>query len=56
MKIKVTSDAHHSITSGLSQSFAAGRQYNVPKATAMALIDRDVAEQIGGTKPAIEKE
>lgn len=56
MKIKVLQDAHHRITSGVSQSFRAGTEVSVPQATAEALVARGVAEVIGGKKPSTAKE
>jgi hypothetical protein len=46
MKIRILRDAHHRISSGLSQSFKAESEPNVPKATANALIRRGVAKAI----------
>ncbi|ETX26601.1 hypothetical protein [Roseivivax isoporae] len=55
MKIKMKCDAHHRISSSTSQHFRAGREYSVPKATGEALITRQVAEAVPGTK-TVEKE
>lgn len=46
MKIKMKEAAHHRLSSGKSQSFKAGNEYDVPKATADALIERDVAVKV----------
>ncbi|MGQ3486118.1 hypothetical protein [Roseovarius pacificus] len=56
MKIRIKADAHHRISSGRSQSFHAGTEVSVPKATADALVARGVAEVIGGEKPSTEEE
>lgn len=56
MKIKMKADVHHRISSGRSQHFKAGTQVSVPEATAEALVERGVAELIGGKKPSTEKE
>nr|WP_296429714.1 hypothetical protein [Roseovarius sp. BRH_c41] len=56
MKIRVIQDAHHRISSGLSQSFKAGTEVSVPQATAEVLVARGVAEVIGGKKPSNAKE
>lgn len=50
MKIKILEDAHFSVSSGLSQSFAAGSTVDVPRATAEALVARGVAEVIDKSK------
>ncbi|WP_417701946.1 hypothetical protein [Pseudophaeobacter sp.] len=46
MKIKILNDAHHRINSGSSQSFRAGSEVDVPKATADALIEAGKAEAV----------
>jgi uncharacterized protein YabE (DUF348 family) len=46
MKIRILTDAHHRISSGRSQSFKAGREINVPKATAEKLIADGKAEAV----------
>lgn len=57
MKIKMKCDAHHRISSAVSQSYRAGREYLVPKAIGDALIKRDVAEAVNDSKkPSGEKE
>lgn len=56
MKIRIIRDAHHRISSGLSQAFKAGSEVSVPQATAEALVERGVAEVIGGNTPSTEKE
>lgn len=47
MKIRIKTDTHHRVSSGLSQAFKAGSEINVPKAIAEALVERGVAEVIG---------
>ncbi|QEW26736.1 hypothetical protein [Roseovarius indicus] len=56
MKIKMNSDAHHRISSAVTQSFKAGQTYSVPKATGNALIKRKVAEMATAKEPSSEKE
>jgi hypothetical protein len=56
MKIKIIKDAHHRISSSRSQSFKAGSEVSVPKATAEALIEQSVAEMIDDKKPSSTKE
>mgnify|MGYP003571144275 CR=1 FL=1 len=56
MKIRVLRDAHHRISSGKSQSFTAGSEVSVPKATAESLVARGDAEVIGDQKPSTAKE
>ena len=56
MKIKITRDAHHRISSAKSQTFKAGSEVSVPLATGEALVKRGVAEVIGNKKPSSEKE
>lgn len=56
MKIRILQDADHRISSALSQSFKAGSEVSVPRATAEVLVARGVAEVIGGKKPAPAKE
>jgi len=46
MKIRILDDAHHRISSGLSQSFSADSEVNVPKATAKKLIADGKAEAV----------
>lgn len=55
MKIKMNSDANHRISSAVSQSFGAGREYSVPKATGEALIKRKVAVPVTAKEPSSEK-
>ena len=55
MKIKMSSDADHRISSAVTQSFKADRTYPVRQETAEALVARGVAEVIG-KKPSTEKE
>ena len=55
MKIKITKDAHHRISSSKSQTFRAGSEVSVPQATAEALVKRGVAEVIGDKKPSSAK-
>lgn len=43
MKIKMTDDAHHRISSGSSLSYKKGGIYDVPQEIGKALIDRKVA-------------
>lgn len=50
MKVRILTDAHHRVSSGLSQAFREGSEPDVPKETADALIARGVAEKI--TKPS----
>lgn len=56
MKIMMKSDAHHRISSAVTQSFKAGKEYSVPKATGEALIKREVAEAAAAKEPSSEKE
>lgn len=56
MKIKMKGDAHHRISSAVTQSFRAGRQYSVPRATGDALIKRGVAEAVTKDTKPLEKE
>lgn len=56
MKIKMTCDASHRISSALSQSFKAGRRYSVPQETGEALIKRGVADAVQTKRPKSEKE
>ena len=56
MKIKMKDDAHHRISSAVTQSFAAGREYSVPKATGDALIKRGVAALAAKETQPSEKE
>ena len=55
MKIRVLKGAHYRVSSGLSQSFAAGSEIDVPQRTAEALIERGEAEKITGRKPSKTK-
>jgi hypothetical protein len=43
MKIKMTKDAHHRISSGNSLSYKKGSIYDVPQEIGKALIERKVA-------------
>ena len=57
MKIKMKQDADHRISSAVTQSFKADRQYSVPKATGEVLIkQRKVAEAVTANEPSSEKE
>lgn len=56
MKIKMIEDAHHRISSAVTQHYKAGQTYAVPQAIGDALVAREVAEVIGGKKPSTEKE
>lgn len=52
MKVRITQDAHHRVSSAVSQAFRAQTEANVPRATAAALIARGVAEAITEAKPS----
>ncbi|MEQ8292486.1 MAG: hypothetical protein RIA08_09785 [Roseovarius sp.] len=56
MKVRMKKDANHRISSAITQSFKADREYSVPKATGNALVKRDVAETVVEQKPSSEKE
>ena len=56
MKIRMNSDANVRISSAVTQSFKAGKEYSVPKATGEALIKREVAEAAAAKEPSSEKE
>jgi len=56
MKIKMKVDAHHRISSGVSQAYLAGREYQVPQGIGDALVNRGVAEAIGGKKSSTSKD
>ena len=52
MKITMTADADHRISSGKSQRFTKGKSYDVPQATADKLIERKVATAADAKKEA----
>lgn len=46
MQIEILEDAHHRLSSAISQAFAAKSVVNVPRATAEALIARGKARPV----------
>lgn len=57
MKVKIgPAGAHHRISSGLTQSFAADAEIDLPRETAEALIEAGKAEKIAGQSRAKNRE
>lgn len=50
MRIRMLADHDYRLKPVVFQAFKAGREYNVPRATAEALIDAGAAEKLTATK------